>query len=119
MLQVLMPSELRLQQSYNMMFDASGENEQEFIGALQSRLQADFTEVSFQNADLTRQTIPTLTEDFCYRIAVEPAVHDLPDSGIYYKQITEGYSDRYNYEVMQKVGLDKKKCRRWFISRYG
>ena len=26
---------------------------------------------------------------------------------IYYKQITEGYSDRYNFEVMQKVGLDR------------
>lgn len=27
---------------------------------------------------------------------------------IYYKQITEGYNDRYNFEVMQKVGLDRK-----------
>ena len=26
---------------------------------------------------------------------------------IYYKQITEGYSDRYNFEVMQKVGLSR------------
>lgn len=26
---------------------------------------------------------------------------------IYYKQITEGYSDRYNFEVMQKIGLDQ------------
>ena len=26
---------------------------------------------------------------------------------IYYKQITEGYSDRYNFEVMQKVGIDR------------
>ena len=26
---------------------------------------------------------------------------------IYYKQITEGYSDRYNFEIMQKVGLDR------------
>ena len=27
---------------------------------------------------------------------------------IYYKQITEGHNDRYNFEVMQKVGLDRK-----------
>ena len=30
---------------------------------------------------------------------------------IYYKQITEGYNDRYNFEVMQKVGLlTEKRC---------
>ena len=82
MLQVLMPSELRLQQSYNMMFDSSGENEQEFIGALQSRLQTDFTEVTFskRRPDKAKQYL-YLRGISVYRIAVEPAVHDLPYSG--------------------------------------
>lgn len=109
LLQVLMPSELRLQQSYNMMFDASGENEQEFIGALQSRLQADFTEVSFQNAELTRQNNTYTYGGFLFiGLLLSLLFMIFLTLVIYYKQITEGYSDRYNYEVMQKVGLDRK-----------
>ena len=27
---------------------------------------------------------------------------------IYYKQISEGYSDRERYQIMQKVGMDKR-----------
>ena len=26
---------------------------------------------------------------------------------IYYKQISEGYDDRENYQIMQKVGMDR------------
>ena len=79
LLQVLMPSEMRLCQSYNMMFDASGENEQEFIDVLQSGLQTNFTEVSFQNADQTGQHL-YLRRISVYWIAVELAVHDLFNS---------------------------------------
>lgn len=28
---------------------------------------------------------------------------------IYYKQISEGYEDRERYQIMQKVGMSKKK----------
>ena len=31
---------------------------------------------------------------------------------IYYKQISEGYEDRERYQIMQKVGLDKKEIKR-------
>ena len=31
---------------------------------------------------------------------------------IYYKQITEGYDDRERYQVMQKIGMDKREVKR-------
>ena len=31
---------------------------------------------------------------------------------IYYKQISEGYDDRERYQIMQKVGMDKREVRR-------
>lgn len=31
---------------------------------------------------------------------------------IYYKQISEGYNDRERYQIMQKVGMDKREVRR-------
>ena len=31
---------------------------------------------------------------------------------IYYKQISEGYDDRENYQIMQKVGMDRREVRR-------
>lgn len=109
LVQVLMPSETRLRQSYNMMFDANGENEQEFIAVLQSQLQADFTEVSFQNADLTRQNSTYTYGGFLFiGLLLSLLFMIFLTLVIYYKQITEGYSDRYNFEVMQKVGLDRK-----------
>ena len=109
LLQVLMPSEMRLRQSYNMMFDASGENEQKFIDVLQSRLQTNFTEVSFQNADQTRQDNTYTYGGFLFiGLLLSLLFMIFLTLVIYYKQITEGYSDRYNYEVMQKVGLDRK-----------
>lgn len=109
LLQVLMPSEMRLRQSYNMMFDASGENEQEFIDVLQSRLQTNFTEVSFQNADQTKQDDTYTYGGFLFiGLLLSLLFMIFLTLVVYYKQITEGYSDRYNYEVMQKVGLDRK-----------
>lgn len=104
-----MPSEMRLRQSYNMMFDASGENEQEFIDVLQSRLQTNFTEVSFQNADQTKQDDTYTYGGFLFiGLLLSLLFMIFLTLVVYYKQITEGYSDRYNYEVMQKVGLDRK-----------
>lgn len=109
LLQVLMPSEMRLRQSYNMMFDASGENEQEFIDVLQSRLQTNFTEVSFQNTDQTKQDDTYTYGGFLFiGLLLSLLFMIFLTLVVYYKQITEGYSDRYNYEVMQKVGLDRK-----------
>lgn len=36
---------------------------------------------------------------------------------IYYKQISEGYDDRENYQIMQKVGMDRKEVRRTIRSQ--
>lgn len=36
---------------------------------------------------------------------------------IYYKQISEGYSDRERYQIMQKVGMDKRSVRRCIKSQ--
>lgn len=31
---------------------------------------------------------------------------------MYYKQITEGFEDQKNFEIMQKVGMDEREIRR-------
>ena len=36
---------------------------------------------------------------------------------IYYKQISEGYDDRENYQIMQKVGMDRREVRRTIRSQ--
>ena len=36
---------------------------------------------------------------------------------IYYKQISEGYDDREKYQIMQKVGMDRREVRRTIRSQ--
>jgi putative ABC transport system permease protein len=30
---------------------------------------------------------------------------------MYYKQLAEGYDDRYNFDILQKVGMDQEEVR--------
>ncbi len=109
LIQTLMPPETRMRQTYNMMFDASGEKEQEFIGALRSQLQTDFQDVSFENAEETRQNNTRTYGGFLFiGLLLSLLFMIFLTLVIYYKQITEGFSDRSQFEIMQKVGLDRK-----------
>lgn len=105
----LAPSDIRFSQTYNMMFDVNGDYEADFNTALQNQINSSFNEVSFENADIARQRNTYTYGGFLFiGLLLSILFMIFLTLVIYYKQITEGYSDRYNFEVMQKVGLDRK-----------
>lgn len=104
----LSPAENKFRQTYNMMFDAEGGQEAEFNAALQNRLGSNYAGAKYENAETKRQSDNYTFGGFLFiGLLLSMLFMIFLTLVIYYKQITEGYSDRYNFEVMQKVGLDR------------
>lgn len=107
----LSPAENKFTQTYNMMFDAEGEQEIDFNAALQNQLGSNYAGAKYENAETRRQSDNYTFGGFLFiGLLLSLLFMIFLTLVIYYKQITEGYSDRYNFEVMQKVGLDRKEA---------
>ena len=104
----LSPAENKFSQTYNMMFDAEGGQETDFNAALQNQLGSSYAGAKYENAETKRQSDNFTYGGFLFiGLLLSLLFMIFLALVIYYKQITEGYSDRYNFEVMQKVGLDR------------
>ncbi len=104
----LSPAENKFSQTYNMMFDAEGGQETDFNAALQNQLGSNYAGAKYENAETKRQSDNFTYGGFLFiGLLLSLLFMIFLALVIYYKQITEGYSDRYNFEVMQKVGLDR------------
>ena len=104
----LSPAENKFSQTYSMMFDAEGGQETDFNAALQNRLGSNYAGAKYENAETKRQSDNYTYGGFLFiGLLLSLLFMIFLALVIYYKQITEGYSDRYNFEVMQKVGLDR------------
>lgn len=104
----LSPAENKFRQTYSMMFDAEGGQEAEFNAALQNQLGSNYAGAKYENAETKRQSDNYTFGGFLFiGLLLSLLFMIFLTLVIYYKQITEGYSDRYNFEVMQKVGLDR------------
>lgn len=105
----LSPGENKYSQTYNMMLDASGEQEANFNVALQNEINSSFAGSSLEYAGWAKQSNAYTYGGFLFiGLLLSLLFIIFLTLVIYYKQITEGYSDRYSFEVMQKVGLDPK-----------
>lgn len=105
----LSPAENRFNRTYCMMFDANGKQETDFIAALQNQVGSSYAGVKFENAELEKQRNNYTYGGFLFiGLLLSLLFMVFLTLVIYYKQITEGFNDRYNFEVMQKVGLDRK-----------
>ncbi|MCM1144756.1 MAG: ABC transporter permease, partial [Lachnoclostridium sp.] len=101
--------ENKFSQTYNMMFDAEGEQESDFDAALQNQLVSNYADATYKNAEMQRQSDNYTYGGFLFiGLLLSLLFMIFLTLVIYYKQITEGYSDRYNFAVMQKVGLDRR-----------
>ena len=104
----LSPAENKFSRTYSMMFDAEGKQETEFNAALQNQLYLGYAGAKFENAEIKKQSDNYTYGGFLFiGLLLSLLFMVFLTLVIYYKQITEGYSDRYNFEVMQKVGLDR------------
>lgn len=104
----LSPAENKFSQTYNMMFDAEGGQETDFNAALQNQLGSSYAGAKYENAETKRQSDNYTYGGFLFiGLLLSLLFMIFLALVIYYKQITEGYNDRYNFEVMQKVGLDR------------
>ena len=104
----LSPAENKFSRTYSMMFDAEGKQETDFNAALQNQLYLGYAGAKFENAETKRQSDNYTYGGFLFiGLLLSLLFMVFLTLVIYYKQITEGYSDRYNFEVMQKVGLDR------------
>lgn len=104
----LSPAENKFSRTYSMMFDAKGKQETEFNAALQNQLYLGYAGAKFENAEIKKQSDNYTYGGFLFiGLLLSLLFMVFLTLVIYYKQITEGYSDRYNFEVMQKVGLDR------------
>ena len=104
----LSPTENKFSQTYSMMFDAEGGQETDFNAALQNQLGSNYAGAKYENAETKRQSDNYTYGGFLFiGLLLSLLFMIFLALVIYYKQITEGYSDRYNFEVMQKVGLDR------------
>jgi putative ABC transport system permease protein len=105
----LSPSENRFSRTYCMMFDVNGTQEADFNATLQNLLAANFSNVNFENVKTIEQNNNYTYGGFLFiGVLLSLLFMVFLTLVIYYKQITEGHNDRYNFEVMQKVGLDRK-----------
>lgn len=105
----LSPAENKFRQTYSMMFNAVGEQEADFNANLQNQIGVSYAGAKFENAEIERQSDNYTYGGFLFiGLFLSLLFMIFLTLVIYYKQITEGYNDRYNFEVMQKVGLDRK-----------
>lgn len=104
----LSPSENRFSRTYCMMFDVNGTQEADFNATLQNLITSNFSSVNFENIKTTEQNDNYTYGGFLFiGMLLSLLFMVFLTLVIYYKQITEGHNDRYNFEVMQKVGLDR------------
>lgn len=104
----LSPADGKFKRTYNMMFNVNGGQKTEYIVDLQGFV-SGFEGAKFENAELVRQQNMYTYGGFLFiGILLSVLFMIFLTLVIYYKQITEGYSDRYNFQVMQKVGLDRE-----------
>lgn len=104
----LSPAENKFNQTYCMMFDVADTNGTDFNAVLQNQLVSNYAGAKYENAESERQSDNYTYGGFLFiGLLLSLLFMVFLTLVIYYKQITEGYSDRYNFEVMQKVGLDR------------
>lgn len=104
----LSPAENKFNQTYCMMFDVADTKGTDFNAVLQNQLVSNYAGAKYENAESERQSDNYTYGGFLFiGLLLSLLFMVFLTLVIYYKQITEGYSDRYNFEVMQKVGLDR------------
>lgn len=104
----LSPAENKFKQTYSMMFDVADTKETDFNAVLQNQVVSNYAGAKYENAESERQSDNYTYGGFLFiGLLLSLLFMVFLTLVIYYKQITEGYSDRYNFEVMQKVGLDR------------
>ena len=104
----LSPSENKFKQTYSMMFDVADTKGTDFNAVLQNQVVSNYAGAKYENAESERQSDNYTYGGFLFiGLLLSLLFMVFLTLVIYYKQITEGYSDRYNFEVMQKVGLDR------------
>ena len=103
----LSPAENKFKQTYSMMFDVADTEGTDFNAVLQNQVVSNYAGAKYENAESERQSDNYTYGGFLFiGLLLSLLFMVFLTLVIYYKQITEGYSDRYNFEVMQKVGLD-------------
>lgn len=104
----LSPAENKFKQTYSMMFDVADTKGTDFNAVLQNQVVSNYAGAKYENAESERQSDNYTYGGFLFiGLLLSLLFMVFLTLVIYYKQITEGYSDRYNFEVMQKVGLDR------------
>ena len=104
----LSPAENKFKQTYSMMFDVADTKGTDFNAVLQNQVVSNYAGAKYENAESERQSDNYTYGGFLFiGLLLSLLFMIFLALVIYYKQITEGYSDRYNFEVMQKVGLDR------------
>lgn len=104
----LSPAENKFNQTYSMMFDVADTKGTDFNAVLQNQIVSNYAGAKYENAESERQSDNYTYGGFLFiGLLLSLLFMVFLTLVIYYKQITEGYSDRYNFEVMQKVGLDR------------
>lgn len=104
----LSPAENKFNQTYSMMFDVADTKGTDFNVVLQNQVVSNYAGAKYENAESERQSDNYTYGGFLFiGLLLSLLFMAFLTLVIYYKQITEGYSDRYNFEVMQKVGLDR------------
>ena len=104
----LSPAENKFKQTYSMMFDVADTKGTDFNAVLQNQVVSNYAGAKYENAESERQSDNYTYGGFLFiGLLLSLLFIVFLTLVIYYKQITEGYSDRYNFEVMQKVGLDR------------
>lgn len=104
----LSPAENKFKQTYSMMFDVADTEGTDFNAVLQNQVVSNYAGAKYENAESERQSDNYTYGGFLFiGLLLSLLFMVFLTLVIYYKQITGGYSDRYNFEVMQKVGLDR------------
>ena len=104
----LSPAENKFKQTYSMMFDVADTKGTDFNAVLQNQVVSNYAGAKYENAESERQSDNYTYGGFLFiGLLLSLLFMVFLTLVIYYKQMTEGYSDRYNFEVMQKVGLDR------------
>lgn len=101
--------------SRSISFDITGNaNQREaYMQKITDRIQAEVADTGLDCRDLGKAEFYIMNGGFLF-LGMYIGVLFLVATAliIYYKQISEGYDDRNRYQIMQKVGMDKKAVKR-------
>lgn len=101
-------NEDKSQETYNILFDSAGIEEDKFLHVLQEKLGMRDNKVTIENSRWAEESNYYTYGGFLFVGAFLGILFILYLAlVIYYKQISEGYNDRNNFEIMGKVGLSK------------